>query len=466
MCSHLLAAVVFCSAAQGDHLDLQAICEVYDVAVHIYSQVEFGSSSMAAGNSKPAQPKSTVQQQEEEPLMSAGGMVDDYPPPPPAPSASAQTSGNGGLLQNQPFIRFYDDVNPDGSKLPTLCLSYAGYGHYDAVKRHTTIWPLRTALDFPVHTRTRIANVVLRARQRTEFEAVERVRVEESRRAYELIATASANAPLSRSRASKQAQKQRRLARLQRAQDRANQASQKNGAFSQRQLAPPESSSSEEEDNTLDSVILSMTSRQARQLKPVDTQRMEVMRTILVPRELQLCTYVGEVLFSGDIPTQTAQFLDCLASAHIEYGAKKLLLGTGYNVQQLHSQFFWHDMHIQSMEELVSKQNLEGLAAVAMYGQEDGAGGATTTTGEGLKLNLPRVVVIYPYFVHDAHMDEDDREAVAIKLKGRTNQSGQAPLMHIEGVQLAVEEMVRLVKRVARMEKLKKTSQATWLPPT
>jgi hypothetical protein len=421
--------------AFGDHLDLQAICEMYDVAVHIYSQVEFGATSMAKGNTGPAAEKESKDKDY------AGGNSD-------------------ALLRNQPFIKFYDDVHPDGNKLPTILLSYAGAGHYDAIKRRSTPWPLQTALGFPVHTKTRIANLVLRARQRTEFESIERIRVDEARKAHELIATATAQAPLGKTGEMKRAAKQRKKAK------RKRQVELAAAAAAGKNIAVKDmSSSSEEEDVSLETIISAMTSRHTRQYKPIDTIKMELSRTILQPRELVLSTYMGEVLFKGDIEVQTATFLDCLASCKIEYGTKKELLASGYHVQQAFSERFWHDMQMQSMSELVSQQNLEGLAAVAMYGQEDGAGGATTMTGEGLKLNLPRVLVMYPYYPDDAHLEGEDLEHHRRRMRGRENNSGLPPLMWIEGVQLAVEEMVRLVRRMAKMTKLAKIRQATWLPP-
>ena len=420
--------------AFGDHLDLQAICEMYDVAVHIYSQVEFGATNMAKGNTGPAAEKENKD----------GG----------------HTGNPDALLRNQPFIKFYDDVHPDGSKLPTILLSYAGHGHYDAIKRRSTPWPLQTALGFPVHTKTRIANLVLRARQRTEFESIERIRVEEARKAHELIATATAQAPLGKTGEMKRAAKQRKKAKRKRQVELAAAA-----AAGKNIVVKDLSSSSEEEDVSLETIISSMTSHHTRQFKPIDTIKMELSRTILQPRELVLSTYMGEVLFKGDIEVQTATFLDCLASCKIEYGTKKELLASGYHVQQAFSERFWHDMQMQSMSELVSQQNLEGLAAVAMYGQEDGAGGATTMTGEGLKLNLPRVLVMYPYYPDDAHLEGEELEHHRRRMRGRENNSGLPPLMLIEGVQLAVEEMVRLVRRMAKMTKLAKIRQATWLPP-
>jgi hypothetical protein len=428
--------------AYGDHLDLQAICEMYDVAVHIYSQIELGASGMAGGNAMI--PEAVV--------FAAT--------PTSSSSSSSSLPSHDSLLLNQPFIKFYDEVLPEGMKLPTIMLSYAGYGHYDAVKRRSTPWPLQTSLGFPVYTRTRIANVVLRARQRTEFEAVEKVRVEEARKAYELIATATANAPMGRTNAMKQAAKERKKAKLKRQVEIAAARAAGKGS-----VPKDISSESEEEDVTLETVIAGMANRQTRQMKPIDTLKMELSRTILQPRELVLSTYIGEVLFKGDIDVQTATFLDCLASCKIEYGTKKELLANGYHVQQGFSERFWHDMQMQSMSELVSQQNLEGLAAVAMYGQEDGAGGATTMTGEGLKLNLPRVIVMYPYYPSDAHLEGEELEEHRERMKGQKNKTGLPPLMLIEGVELAVEEMVRLVRRMAKVTKLVKTSQATWLPP-
>lgn len=453
--------------AYGDHLDLQAICEMYDVAVHIYSQIELGSNGMAVGNTSSD--------------ANGGGMnggsnltpgsIDPFIPSTSSSSYSSTNTdssssssgptsvyGPDSLLHNQPFIRFYDEVLPEGSKLPTICLSYAGYGHYDAIKHRSTSWPLSTSLGFPVYTRTRIANVVLKARQRTEYESVEKVRVEEARRAYELIATATAHAPLGRTSAMKQAAKSRKQERRKRRLELA-------AARAAGHQYLKEESSESEEDVTLETIIAQMTNRHTRQVKPIDTIKMELNRTILQPRELVLSTYIGEVLFKGDVDIQTATFLDCLASCKIEYGTKKELLASGYHVQQAFSERFWHDMQMQSMDELVSQQNLEGLAAVAMFSQEDGAGGATTMTGEGLKLNLPRVIVMYPYYPEDAHLEGEELEEHQRKMRGKVNRSGLPPLMLIEGVQLAVEEMVRLVRRMAKMTKLVRTSQATWLPP-